>query len=100
MGAFPDMPYFLACLLLILSALTFAVSSPIFDISGSDAWLGCTLAFGLIAASLPVLREKRTLKDAMIAIALFAVYTAGMISVRDGFRHRPHNQVHSYTRSR
>jgi hypothetical protein len=94
------MLYFLASLLLILSGLTFAFSSPLFDVSTSEAWLASALAFGLIASSLPVLRAKRTLKDAMIAIALFAIYTAGMISVRDGFRRRPQNQIYSYTNSR
>jgi hypothetical protein len=94
------MLYFLACLLLILSGLTFAVSSPIFDISSSGAWLGCALAFSLIASSLPVLKKRRSLKDAMIAIALFAIYTAGIISVRDNFQLNHRHSFYFYYKSR
>ncbi|WP_435011038.1 hypothetical protein P12x_002330 [Tundrisphaera lichenicola] len=79
------MIYFLSIILLILSGLTFALTAPIYDIAGSDAWLGCAMAFGLIASSLPILKARRTLKDVMIAIALIAFYTAGIASVRDSY---------------
>jgi membrane protein DedA with SNARE-associated domain len=85
------MLHLLACFLAILSGLTFALTASIYDISGSNLWIGYALAFGLIACSIPVLKKGRRLRDVMIAIALFATYTAAMVSVRDR-----HQRNHRY----
>ena len=84
------MLYLLAGLLAILSGLTCYFSAIIFGVSDSAAWLVASLGFGLIASSLPMFGKKRSLKDAMISIALFATYMAGMASVwqKQGHHHQ------------
>jgi len=77
------MLHLLACLLAVLSGLTFHLTARGFDLSYSAGGLVCATGFGLIASSLPMLKDRRNLKDVMVSIAIFAAYMAAISSIRN-----------------
>ncbi len=75
------MIYVMACASLILIGLVYAGLDIFTGISKSGTWTITVLVLGFLAAFLPSLRKNRSVKTLMCCIALFAVFSAGVVTL-------------------